>query len=86
MKKSDLLNYDNELAYALERFEDENDRKPTEAELATIKEEVQSKVDEMQEAYNEYVASGAFECAVCEKTHYHHAPRACCNAYASGMF
>jgi len=81
MSKPTVLKYDLELAYAIETFVDENDAQPTEAEMVKIKEEVQSKVDEAQEAYDEYVASGAFDCAVCDKVHYNWAPRACRDAF-----
>jgi hypothetical protein len=86
MKKPMVPTFENELAYAVETFEDENDRKPTEAELVTIKDEVQTKVDEAQEAYDEYISSGAFECAVCDKTHHHWAPKPCRDAYNSEDF
>lgn len=86
MKESPVPKLEHEVAYAVEAFEDENDRKPTPEELATITKEAQAKVDEAQEAYDEWKAQGLFECAVCGKTHRHHAPPACCRAYSSGEF
>jgi hypothetical protein len=86
MSKPTVPTFENELAYAVESFEDENDRKPTEAELSEIKAEVQDKVAEAQEAYDEYAASGAFTCAVCDQTHHHWAPKPCRDAYNSEHF
>lgn len=71
----------NEIDYAVETFEDENDRKPDAAELAEITEECERRVDEMQEAYEEWKARGEFECCMCGAIHRHHAPPACCRAY-----
>jgi rubrerythrin len=86
MNNSPVPKLEDEITYAAEAFEDENDRQPNEAEMATITKEAQSKVDEAQEAYDEWKARGAFECDVCGKTHYHHAPPSCCRAYSSGEF
>ena len=81
-----LPSYNTELAYALEDFECDNDRPPNEEEAKAIQAEVRDKVDAMQEAYAEYKASGAFQCAVCSRTHYHNAPKPCRDAYNSDRF
>lgn len=86
MKKSDIPSLETEVAYAVEAFEDDNDRKPNTEELAAITKEAQEKVDSAQEAYDEWRAEGLFECDVCGKTHRHHAPPSCCRAYSSGEF
>lgn len=86
MKKPPIPDFETELAYEIETFEDNADRKPTEEELKVIRSEVQEKVDSAKEAYDEYVASGAFECAVCGNTHFHHAPKPCRDAYNSDRF
>lgn len=86
MAKPMPLKYKDELDYAVEVFVDENDRQPTEVELVTIKDETQTKIDEAQEVYDEFIASGAFECAVCDKIHHHWAPKPCRDAYNSGEF
>lgn len=84
--KGNIPTFDTEFAYALEAFEDENDRKPNEEELKALKAKTVDKIDSMLEAYQEYKASGAFKCVVCEKTHYHHAPKDCRDAYNSDHF
>lgn len=78
---SPVPDFNLELSYAIEKFEDENDRQPTEEELKPIKAEVQEKVDSASEAYGEWKALGLFECEVCGKMHRHHAPPACCRAF-----
>lgn len=83
MPKPLTIKFENELDYAIEAFEDENARKPTKAELAAIKEEVQAKVNEAQEAYAEYISSGAFVCAICGQIHHDWAPKPCRDAYNS---
>lgn len=86
MKPDPVPKLEDEIAYAVEAFEDDYDRKPNEDELKAIKAECQEKVDSAQEAYDEYKASGAFECAVCDRTHYGTAPRECRQAYNSDRF
>jgi DNA-directed RNA polymerase specialized sigma subunit len=81
MKENPVPKLQDEIDYAVEAFEDSNDRKPDAAELAEITKEAQAKVDEAQEAYDEWKVSGAFECEECGRTHYHHAPPACCRAH-----
>ena len=70
-----------EIEYAVETFEDENDRKPNEAELKTITDDAREKVDSAAAAWSDYKATGAFVCEECGGTHYHHAPPACCRAH-----
>lgn len=86
MKKPPVFKLEDEIAYAIEGFENENDRKPTVEELAILTKEVQAMVDGAQEAYDEWMASGAFECVVCGMTHFNLAPPACRQAYSSGEF
>lgn len=81
MEPSPVPKLEDEIAYAVETFEDENDRKPNAEELVAITKEAQAKVDEAEEAYSEWKALGAFECEECGKTHYHHAPPACCRSH-----
>jgi hypothetical protein len=50
-----LPTFETELAYAVEAFEDENDRKPTPEELREIEGEVAWKICLMEEAYAEWV-------------------------------
>jgi hypothetical protein len=86
MQKSDIPSLETEIAYAVEAFEDENDRKPNDAELKAITDEAKEKVDSAKEAYDDWTATGNFVCDVCEKIHHKWAPPACRAAHNSGMF
>lgn len=83
MKESDIPDLELEVAYAVEAFEDENDRNPNEAELKTIIAEAKEKVDSAKEAFAEWKATGGFICDVCDKVHYNWAPPACRAAHNS---
>jgi hypothetical protein len=81
MKESEIPTLELELAYAVETFEDENDRKPNEAELKTLTAEAREKVDSAKEAYADWKSSGGFVCEMCDKVHYGWAPKDCRDAY-----
>lgn len=86
MRGDEVPTFEDEMAYAIERFEDENDRQPNDEERKTMTKEVQDKVDSAKDAYLEWKATGGFVCDVCEGIHYHHAPPECRRAYSSGEF
>lgn len=88
-KESSVPKLEDEIAYGIEKFIDDtwpNERQPTLGEFQVIVAEAHEKVDSAKEAYRVYVASGAFECCICGRTHYRLAPTDCRDAYNSGRF
>lgn len=86
MRGDELPTFELEMAYALDAFEDENDRQPNDEERKAMTKEVQEKIDSAKDAYLEWKATGGFICDVCDGVHYNWAPRECRDAHNSEHF